>query len=168
MCTTPTLCRHISTDATILCFRPKQTEQSTSRLSARGIERSPRVRRARLEGLQASAHERLGESRGGDEQGPFQRQLESPSIAPGEGLTAHDILEAHRMFEEGGGGFEGGEDAEERPLRGAELGMDQHIDRQVMFSSLIYRTAMGYACFTLLIRQRINVLAWFVSSNTPP
>ncbi|CAM9610392.1 unnamed protein product [Pylaiella littoralis] len=114
-------------------------QQSTSRLSARGIERSPRVRRARLEGLQASAHERLGESRGGDEQGPFQRQLESPSIAPGEGLTAHDILEAHRMFEEGGGGFEGGEDAEERPLRGAELGMDQHIDRQEEEREMKYR-----------------------------
>lgn len=38
------------------------------------------------------------------------------------------------MYEEQGEGFDEGEDVDERPLRGAELGVDQRISRQVSIS----------------------------------
>lgn len=117
--------------------------QPAMRLSGRSREPGSKVRRARRADVQASAEhdgleegglarEEVGESIGRSELSPFLRQMESPSSPPGEGLTARDILEAHRMFEEGGGGFEVGEEAEAGPLGDAELGFDQHIDRQVM------------------------------------
>lgn len=83
------------------------------------------MRRARSGGLQASSHEHLD---------LFQKQLESPSSPPGEDLTAGDIVEDNRMYEGRGEGFDEGEDVEERPLRGAELGVDQRINRQVMIT----------------------------------
>lgn len=91
-------------------------------MSARKREQGLRVRRARPGGFQASSHEHLG---------LFQKQLESPSSPPGEDLTTGDIVEDEQMYEEQGEGFDEGEDLEERPLRGAELGVDQRISRQV-------------------------------------
>lgn len=63
--------------------------------------------------------------------GLFQKQLESPSSPPGEDMTTGDIIEDGRMYEEQEEGFDEGEVMEERPLRGAELGVDQRINRQV-------------------------------------
>lgn len=77
----------------------------------------------------------LGESIGRSELSPFQREVESQLSPQGEGLTARDILEAHRMYEERDGGFEGGEEARAGPLRDVELGLDQHANRQVIVSS---------------------------------
>lgn len=77
----------------------------------------------------------LGESIGRSELSPFQREAESQVSPQGEGLTARDILEAHRMYEERDGGFEDGEKARAGPLRDVELGLDQHANRQVVVSS---------------------------------
>lgn len=132
----------------------------TTRLSTRGREPASRVRRARRRDVQVSAdmqrpitHEDLdehgrvggevGEIMGRSELSAFLREIESPSSPPGEGLTARDILEAHRMFEEGGGGFEVVDDAEAGPLAGAELRMHQHANRQVT----IFLTS--FFCFDL-------------------
>lgn len=127
------------------------------RVSTRGREQGSRVRRARRREIQASAdmhrttaheedlheEERVEEEEDGGiddiELNPFLREIEAPLSPPGEGLTARDILEAHPMFEEGGGGFEVDNDVEESvgqllagPLRDAELGLDQHASRQVI------------------------------------
>lgn len=92
------------------------------------------MRRARPGGLQASSHEHLG---------LFQKQLESPSSPPGEDLTTGDMIEDDQMYEEQGGGFDEGEDVEEQPLRGAELGVDQRIKRQVMITADFLETVVG-------------------------
>ena len=88
----------------------------------------------------------LGESIGRSELSPFQREAESPLSPQGEGLTARDILEAHRIYEERDGGFEDGQEARAGPLRDVELGLDQHANRQVIVSlasSLCLRSRCG-------------------------
>lgn len=88
----------------------------------------------------------VGESIGGSDPVPFQREMESQLSPQGEGLTARDNLEAHRMFQEGCGGFEEGEEAREGPLRDVELGLDQHANRQVIcFSGVVSVFACGHA-----------------------
>lgn len=78
-----------------------------------------------------------GESTGRSELSPFLREVGSLSSPPGEGLTARDILEAHRFEEEERRAeMDGMEDESEGellagPLRDAELGMKQNTSRQV-------------------------------------
>lgn len=109
-----------------------RTQQAPTRWSARDAELGARPRRARPGGLQAPAPKALGETRGRNDPGLFQRGVESPSSPPGEGLTTRDILEAQRAFDETGREIEGPEEEEEGPLGEVQLGMDQHINRQVM------------------------------------
>eukprot|EP00752_Nemacystus_decipiens_P002125 g2027.t1 len=104
-------------------------QQLATRLSARK-EQGSRMRRARPGGFQASSHEHLG---------LFQKQLESPSSPPGEDLTTGDTIEDEQMYDKPGGGFDEGEDVEERPLRGAELGVDRRISRQEEEREMKYR-----------------------------
>lgn len=82
--------------------------------------------------------------------GLFQKQLESLSSPPGEDLTTGDIIEDEQMYEEQGEGFDEGEEVEERPLRGAELGVDQRISRQVN----ITRWFDGTNCCVLFFCRR--------------
>ena len=131
-------------------YCPSGTKQSATRLSARGREPGPGMRRARRREFQVSSEMQLaeadegmgeaqqrvegdlGESIGRSELSPFQREMESQLSPPGEGLTARDILEAHRIYEEESRGFEDDEDAGAGPLRDGELGMDQHANLQVI------------------------------------
>lgn len=78
----------------------------------------------------------IGESLAESELSPFQRGMESPMSPPGEGLTARDILEGDRLFEDGGEGFEMGEHAEAGPLGDPGLGMDPRANIQVMIARL--------------------------------
>eukprot|EP00903_Cladosiphon_okamuranus_P012987 g12118.t1 len=109
---------------------PPPAGQFSTRLSARRREQDSRVRRARPGSFHESSHEHLG---------LFQKQLESPSSPPGEDLTTGDILEDEQMYEEQGEGFDEGEDVDERPLRGAELGVEQRISRQEEEREMKYR-----------------------------
>eukprot|EP00904_Undaria_pinnatifida_P000720 jgi/Undpi1/10649/HiC_scaffold_29.g13099.m1 len=137
--------------------RSSRLGQSATRLSARGREPGPGMRRARRREFQVSSEMQLaeadegmgeaqqrvegdlGESIGRSELSPFQREMESQLSPPGEGLTARDILEAHRIYEEESRGFEDDEDAGAGPLRDGELGMDQHANLQEEDREMKYR-----------------------------
>ncbi|CAM9608529.1 unnamed protein product, partial [Laminaria digitata] len=113
-------------------------QQSATRLSARGREPGLSMRRSRRREFQRVDGD-VGESIGRSDLVPFQREMESQLSPQGEGLTARDNLEAHRMFQEGCGGFEEGEEAREGPLRDVELGLDQHANRQEEEREMKYR-----------------------------
>lgn len=110
-------------------------QQPATRWSARDTEEGPRVRRSRPGSVQASARKGPGDTPGHHVPILLERGVESPSSPPGEGLTTRDILEAQRVFDETGGEMGGGEEEEEGPLADVQLGMDQHINRQVMTAS---------------------------------
>lgn len=124
----------------------------TSRGRGRGTQSSSRGARARRKDGHARAEthhtvrhrdldeekdERLvgdiDESLSRSELSPFLRELESPSNPQGDDLTAHDILEAQRMYEEGDGDFRVGVDVEADPHDRADLRMaiPHHANRQV-------------------------------------
>lgn len=112
-------------------------QQHAARVSDTGRgdrEHGLRVRPPRHGGLQESDRDGLDESLGRSELSPFRGEVEIKSSTSGEALTARDILEAQRMFEERGGGFERREDVDvqQGPLRGEQLGMDRRVNRQVM------------------------------------
>lgn len=109
-------------------------------------EHGLRVRPPRHGGLQESDHEGLDESLGRSELSPFRGETELKSSPSGEALTARDILEAHRMFEERGGQFERREDVDvqQGPLRGEQRGMDRRVNRQVTCLDLAFTVA---CCF---------------------
>ncbi|CAM9724565.1 unnamed protein product [Ectocarpus sp. 4 AP-2014] len=104
-------------------------------------EHGLRVRPPRHEGLQESDHDGLDESLGRSDLSPFRGETELKSSPSGEALTARDILEAHRMFEERGGGFERREDVDvhQGPLRGEQLGLDRRVNRQEEDREMKYR-----------------------------
>ena len=118
-----------------------QSQQFATRLSARR-EQGSRVRRARPGDCQASSHEHLG---------LFQKQLESPSSPPGENLTTGDIIEDEQLYDEQGERFDEGEDVEERPLRGTELGVDRRISRQVSITHWVDRQNQSKRCVRLCL-----------------
>lgn len=71
------------------------------------------------------------ESPDGSELSPFLREMESPGSPADEGLTARDILEAHRMYEEGRQEFHIGKDVQAEPLGNVDLEMSSSANRQV-------------------------------------
>lgn len=82
-----------------------------------------------------------GESMGRRELSHFLREIESMSSPPLEGMTARDILEAHRLYEQGRGLQLDDEDVENvehvfvAPLGDAELGLNPNASKEVSFFS---------------------------------